>query len=87
MSAVRQQVLQLWLASGALDTNVTAWAFHDGTDGQGPALPDASPPYRTGVEALRDGWCLIAVPGMVPTGEETSELASGFTFERRVELS
>ena len=35
----RQQVLQLWLQSAALDTGVAAWAFHDGTDGAGPGRP------------------------------------------------
>ena len=86
MSGQRQQVLQLWLASSALDTAVVAWAFHDGTDGRGPALPDASPPYANGVDALKDGWFLIAVPGPVPAESQTGELQAGFTFERRVEV-
>lgn len=80
----RQQILQLWLASAALDTAVVAWAFYDGTDGSGPALPDAQPPYPTGVDALRDGWFLIAVPAPIPADAPPGALAAGFTLERRI---
>jgi hypothetical protein len=52
----RQQVLYLWASGSALDSGTVGWAFHDGTDGTGPNLPDASPPYANGVAALRDGW-------------------------------
>ena len=48
----RQQVLYLWLAEGAMDTGTIAWAFYDGTKGEGPALPDCEPPYKNGVAAL-----------------------------------
>ena len=84
MRAERQQVLQLWLASGALDTAVTAWAFYDGSAGEGPQLPEGAPPYETGVDALEDGWFLIGVPGPFPVEAPTGELHAGFTFERRV---
>lgn len=80
----RQQVLQLWLASAALDTAVVAWAFYDGTDGSGPALPDTQPPYPTGVAALHDGWLLLAVPAPLPADAPPGALAAGFTFERRI---
>ena len=50
----RQQVLYLWLAEGALDTGTIAWAFHDGTKGEGPGLPDCEPPFANGVAALED---------------------------------
>ena len=55
----RQQVLYLWLAEGALDTGTIAWAFHDGTKGKGPGLPDCEPPFANGVAALEDGWFLL----------------------------
>ena len=83
---VRQQVLQLWLQSAALDTGVAAWAFHDGTDGAGPGLPEGEPPYRTGLDALRDGWFLIAVPGPSAVPDPPGELTNAFTFERRIDL-
>ena len=88
--SVRQQVLQLWLAEGALDTMVVSWAFHDGTNGCGPGIPDESPPYRTGVAALRDGWCLLQSPApmlLVRGSEhEPGPLVNEYLFERRIEL-
>ena len=85
----RQQVLYLWLAEGALDTSTIAWAFHDGTGGRGPALPEGEPPYATGVSALEDGWFLIQSPSPYPLqpGAEhgTSYLPNEFVFERRIE--
>lgn len=89
--SVRQQVLYLWLAEGALDMQTVGWAFHDGSAGRGAGLPDAEPPYGTGVAALEDGWFLLQspVPPPVQPGAEygTSYLANEFVFERRVELA
>ena len=85
----RQQVLYLWLAEGALDTETVGWAFHDGTRGAGPSLPEGEPPYKNGVEALEDGWCLLQSPApyqLQPGAEHaTSYLPNEFVFERRVE--
>jgi hypothetical protein len=85
----RQQVLYLWLAEGALDTETIGWAFHDGTSGQGPQLPDTEPPYATGVAALEDGWFLIQSPApypLLPGAEHAvTYLANEFIFERRIE--
>lgn len=87
---IRQQVLYLWLAEGALDTTVIAWATYDGTAGRGPTVPQGDPPYATGVAALEDGWCLIQSPApyqLQPDKEyETSYLPNEFVFERRIEL-
>lgn len=88
---LRQQVLYLWLAEGALDTPVVAWAFHDGTAGAGPGLPGAEPPYPSGQSALEDGWCLLQSPAPVPLqpGAEydVGYLPNEFVFERRVEVA
>jgi len=85
----RQQVLYLWLAEGAIDTETVGWAFHDGTQGKGPVLPATEPPYQTGLAAMEDGWFLIQSPApypLVPGAEhEVSYLANEFIFERRVE--
>ena len=51
----KQQVLYLWLAEGALDMPVVAWAFHDGAAGGGLPIPGEDPPYANGVKALEDG--------------------------------
>lgn len=88
--SMRQQVLYLWLAEGALDTDTVGWAFHDGTRGNGPQLPVAEPPYPTGLAALEEGWFLIQSPApysLQPGAEhEVSYLANEFVFERRVEV-
>lgn len=87
MSAERQQVLYLWAAGSALDSPTVGWAFHDGTDGAAPGLPDSSPPYASGVDALRDGWLLLQSAQLVPPtpGQEhmNSYLQYEFVFERR----
>ena len=86
----RQQILYLWLSEGALDTSAIGWAFHDGTKGQGPALPTSEPPYATGVAALEDGWFLIQSPApyhlIKGLEHETAYLPNEFIFERRVEV-
>lgn len=88
---IRQQILYLWLGGGALDTGVVAWAFHDGSNGEGPSLPVEEPPYRSGVAAMRDGWFLLQSPRSVAPkpGEEhyTNYLNHEFIFERRIEVN
>ena len=89
--AQRQQVLYLWLAEAALVMPVVAWAFHDGSDGEGPGLPDGDPPYATGDMALKDGWMLLQSPH-VPRVEKGQEhepayLSYEFVFERRVDIA
>lgn len=89
--AERQQILYLWLAEGALDTNVIGWAFHDGTGGRGASLSEGQPPYQTGLNALEDGWFLLQSPAPYPlqAGSEhgTSYLANEFVFERRFDVA
>ena len=86
----RQQVLYLWAAGSALDSPAIGWAFHDGTDGAAEGVPDASPPYATGVHALRDGWLLLQSAQLVPfvPGQEhqNSYLQYEFVFERRATI-
>jgi hypothetical protein len=87
----KQQVLYLWLAEGALDMQVIAWAFHDGTGDKAPGIPGGDPPYPTGVQALEDGWMLLQSPPppLVEEGREhqPSYLQHEFVFERRVDVS
>ena len=88
---LRQQVLTLWLAEGALDTPVVGWALHDGSGGRGPGLPEGDPPYPNGVAALEDGWLLLQAPAAAPPRPPGDELGTGplpyeFVFERRVTL-
>ena len=84
----RQQVLYLWLDGSSLDDKVVGWAFHDGTAGSGPELPDADPPYANGVGALRDGWMLLQssqLTAPIPGNEHLNDyLEYEFVFERRI---
>ena len=87
---LRQQVLYLWLAESALDTETVSWAFYDGTNQAGPSLPEGETPYPNGLSALQDGWFLIQSPPASPVqrgGEyEVSGLAYEFVFERRIDV-
>lgn len=86
----RQQVLFLWLSEAALVMPPVAWAFHDGTEGQGPGIPEGEPPYPTGEAALVDGWMLIQAPHVAEVApdrlHEPSYLSYEYVFERRVQL-
>ena len=86
----RQQVLYLWLAEGALDTGTIAWAFHDGTKGKGPGLPDCEPPFANGVAALEDVWFLLQSPAPYVTQPGTehgaSYLPNEIVFVRCIEV-
>ena len=91
----RQQILYLWLQGSSLDEQVIGWSFHDGTGGDGPQLPSSdsagTPPYPTGVQALRDGWMLLQSAQLVPSppGQEhvNAYLEYEFVFERRVDVN
>ena len=87
--AQRQQVLVLYLKSSALDTQVIGWANYDGTGKTDHMAGDSDEaPYRTGIDALRDGWRLIQAAPLVPhaSGDEfrTSYLKYEFFFEKLV---
>lgn len=93
----RPRVLHLWLAAAALDTDVKAWAVYGGSPepappGTTPGDPSGEPrsgvsfdgpepPYRTGVDAVDDGWALVQAPG--PVGLDVNgELGCEFVFTR-----
>jgi len=87
---LRQRVLVLYLANSALDSPVIAWAFYDGTGEKVHMAGDADePPYRTGLDALRDGWRLFQASQLLPhpRGEEfdLAYLKYEFFFEQIVE--
>jgi len=87
----RQQVLVLYLASSALDSGVIAWAVYDGTGRETHMAGDSEhPPYRTGLQALRDGWRLFQASQLLPhrKGDEfrTDYLKYEFFFEKLVEM-
>ena len=90
---MRQQVLFLYLQSSALDSQVVAWSSYDGTS-EGPTPPVESrptAPYRTGVDALRDGWRVIQFPQLIPPYPNmeytTSFQMYEFIFEKLEEVN
>lgn len=89
---LRQQILILYLGTSALDSSVIGWTRYDGTGQSHPTMGDSDePPYRTGLEALLDGWRLIQMSQLQahPAGHEydTAYLPYEYLFERMVEVS
>ena len=88
--STKQQVLVLYLSSSALDANVIAWAKYDGTGIDDHMAGDSDEPlYRSGVEALADGWRLIQASPLTAhaPGDEfrTGYLKYEFFFEKLVD--
>ncbi|MEU6474620.1 hypothetical protein ABZ927_11605 [Streptomyces massasporeus] len=64
---MRQQVLVLYLATSALDSDVVGWSRYDGTGRTHPTTGDSDePPYLTGLAALLDGWRLFQASQLLP---------------------
>ena len=86
---LRQQVLVLYLQTSALDSQAMAWSQYDGTGQTRYMAGDSDePPYRTGLDALQDGWRLIQASPLVEhhSGDEfrTGYLKYEFFFEKLV---
>lgn len=87
----RQKVLVLYTANSALDSPVVGWSRHDGTGETRHMAGDTEePPYRTGLDALKDGWRLFQASQLLPhqRGAEfdVSYLKYEFWFEQLVEI-
>ena len=86
---LRQQVLVLYLSSSALDSRVVAWAQYDGSGATEHMSGDEeTPPYMTGLAALKDGWRLIQASPLInhASGEEfrTGYFKYEYFFEKLV---
>jgi hypothetical protein len=67
MAKLRQKVLVLYLANSALDSGVKGWSMYDGTGKEHHTTGDSDrPPYRSGLDALKDGWRVIQFPQLIP---------------------
>jgi hypothetical protein len=69
---------------------VIAWSRWDGTGQQRTMAGDEeTPPYRTGIDALLDGWRLFQVSQAIPHAPgaetQTSYLKYEYWFEKLVE--
>jgi len=88
----RQTVLVLYLSNSALDSAVVGWSRYDGTGQTRHMAGDSEePPYRTGLDALKDGWRLFQASQLLPhqRGAEfdVSYLKYEFWFEQLVEVT
>ena len=91
MATSRQKILILYLASSALDDAVRGWTVYDGTGKEAHTTGDADkPPYKTGLDAMKDGWRVIQFPQLIPPypGLEfsTSFQKYEFIFEKMEEV-
>jgi hypothetical protein len=91
MTKRRQKVLVLYLGNSALDSRVKGWTMYDGTGKENPTTGDSdTPPYTTGVDALRDGWRVIQFPQLIPPYPNmeytTSFQMYEFIFEKLEEI-
>jgi len=92
MTALRQKILILYLSNSALDSSVRGWTLYDGTGKDTYTTGDSeTPPYSTGLDALKDGWRVIQFPQLIPpypgTEFSTSFQQHEFIFEKLEELN
>lgn len=63
----RQKLLLLYTRSPDLRSEVGAWAIYDGTGKEHHTTGDSeTPPYKTVLAAMRDGWRVIQLPQQTP---------------------
>lgn len=90
--ALRQKLLFLYANTPSLESGIGAWAIYDGTGREHHTTGDMDqPPYKSVLEAMRDGWRVIQVPQQFPAflGMEltTSFLKFEYVLERLEEVS
>ena len=90
MSQLRQKILILHLYNPDLNSPVTAWSMYDGTAqpkaGEESAYATQSgneeaPPYKSVVDAMRDGWRVIQFPMQFPAYPGTEYQTSYLKYE------
>lgn len=94
MSKSRQQLLILNLENPELDSKTIAWALYDGSlsreELQMGTGSEDQPPYRSVLDAMRDGWKVIQVPPVQSflRGHEyeAAHLPYEYILEREVEI-
>ena len=94
LSRLRQQIMILHLSNPDLDSSTVAWAAWDGAASadklQMQTGDEEKPPYKSVLEAMRDGWFVVQFPLLqrFVHGEEheTGHLPYEYVLERRVEI-
>ena len=95
MTVLRQQILILHLNNPDLSSGTVAWALFDGAAPAGQRQMQSGdqdqPPYRSVLDAMRDGWFVIQVPTLPyfvhGQEHETGHLPYEYVLERRVEIN
>lgn len=82
MPEQRQIIMVLYLSNSALDSDVRGWTIYDGTGKTSPTTGDSeTPPYKTGLDAMLDGWRVIQFPQLIPPYKDMEYTTSYFKFE------
>lgn len=79
MSDYRQKLLVLYLGNSSPNSDVIGWSLYDGASNEVfEASGEAkTPPYKTCLEAMRDGWRVIQFPAL-QNAVKGSEFDLGF---------
>ncbi|MCQ6563217.1 hypothetical protein [Paenibacillus mendelii] len=94
MSKTRQQILILHLADSSLESHTVAWALYDGAKSKDELQMNTgdsqTPPYRSVLDAMRDGWNVLQLPTMpvYRSGfeHELGALPYEYVLERKVTI-
>ena len=94
MNRLRQQIMIIHLSNPDLASSTVAWASWDGAASreklQMQTGDEESPPYKSVLEAMRDGWFVIQFPPLPyyahGADHETAHLPYEYILERRVEI-
>ena len=81
----KQKLLVLYLSGSSPDSNVIGWSIYDGTTNDNYINQEVNePPYKSGIDAMRDGWRVIKFPEMalMLDGSRTYGLGFDFILER-----
>ncbi len=91
---LRQQILFLQLANPDLAAPTIGWALFDGAAAKGARQmqsgDQSEPPYRSVLDAMRDGWFVFQVPTLpyfvAGREHETGHLPYEYVLERKVTI-
>ncbi len=79
---LRQKLLVLYTGNSAPSAPVVAWSLWDGTTNEQPEPEhEPQPPYRTVLDAMRDGWRVINFPPLTPPQVGREYEVDYFKFE------
>jgi len=89
VDGAKQQILLLYLGGSDLGSVVIGWTLYDGTNRYNYDNNESNEPiYKTGTDALRDGWHIVQWPALQnpnpADGDESGFLPFEFVFERKV---